>query len=122
MQVEEDRLVHGAVLLLEELVFDRYGRAELVALFVDALQFNGDIAHLLRLVPADDGEFNVVPFAEAAELVDFVMVARDERPHFAASHLQIFTRGVQIGLHTDNLGVHGLDVVTGGLCGELRVY
>jgi len=73
---------------------------------------NGDIAHLLRLVPADDGEFNVVPFAERRIWSISSMVARDERPHFAASHLQIFTRGVQIGLHTDNLGVHGLDVVT----------
>jgi len=48
-EVEEDRLVHGAVLLFESAVFDGHGGAELVVLFVDALQFNGDIAHLCGL-------------------------------------------------------------------------
>jgi len=44
------------------------------------------------------------------------MVARaHERPHLAASHFQVFTGGVQIGLHAHNLGVHGLDVIAGGL-------
>src|SRR6266852_461900 len=61
--IEEDRLVHGTVLLFEALVLDGHGGAELVVLFVYALEFDGDIAHLLGLVLADDGEFNVVAFA-----------------------------------------------------------
>src|SRR6266403_6252378 len=86
-EIEEDRLVHGAILLFELLVFDGHGSTEQVALFVDALQFDRDVAHLLRLVLADDGELDVVAFTEAAELVNFVVVARDERAHLVAGHL-----------------------------------
>src|SRR5437660_192183 len=120
-KIEEDRLVHGAILLFEYPVFDRYGGVELAALFVDALQFDSDIAYLLRLVPADDGEFNIIPFTEAAELVNFIMVARDERAHLAASHFQVFPGSVQVGLDADNLGVHGLYVIAGSLGSEFRV-
>src|SRR6267143_5842494 len=62
--VEEDGLVQGAILLFEALVFDGHGKAELVALFVDALQFDGDVANLLGLVLACDGELDIVAFAE----------------------------------------------------------
>src|SRR5260370_3564815 len=89
-EVEEDWFVHGAILLFKSLVFDGHGGAELVALFVHAPQFDGDIPNLLRLAPAGDGEFNVVPFAEAAELVNFVMVAAVWRIHLPSRHLQVF--------------------------------
>src|SRR5436309_13405163 len=120
-EVEEDRLVHGAILLFELPVFDRHGGVELAALFVDTLQFDGNIAYLLRLVPADDGEFHVIPFTEAAELVNFIMVARDERAHLAASHFQVFPVRCQVCLDADNLGVHGLDIIAGSLGSEFRV-
>src|SRR6266446_7129135 len=121
-EVEEDGLVHGTVLLLEELVFNGYGRIELVVLLVDTLQFNSDIAYLLRLVSAHEGEFNVVPFAEAAELVDFVVVAGDERAHLTASHFQVFAGSIEIGLNADYLGIYGLDIIAGGLGSEFGMY
>src|SRR5882757_4748718 len=120
-EVEEDWLVHGAILLFEALVFDGYSSAELVALLVHAPEFDGDIPNLLRLAPAGDGEFNVVPFAEAAELVNFVMVAGDERTHLAARHLQVFAGRIQVRLDADNLGVHGFHVIAGSLGSEFRV-
>src|SRR5438552_15331981 len=48
--VEENRFVHGAVLLFETFVFDGHGDAKLIALFVDALELDGNVAHLLCLV------------------------------------------------------------------------
>src|SRR6266446_5682040 len=114
-EVEEDWLVHGAILLFEALVFDGYSSAELVALLVHAPEFDGDIPNLLRLAPAGDGEFNVVPFAEAAELVNFVMVAGDERTHLAARHLQVLAGRIQVRLDAYNLGVHGFNVIAGSL-------
>jgi len=96
-EIEEDRLVHGAIFLFKRLVFDGHGGAELVALFVNALQFDGDVADLLGFVPADDGEFNIVTLAQPAELVNFVMVACDE---CAISLRAIFRSagGVEVGL------------------------
>src|SRR5580692_11110505 len=79
--VEENRLVEGAVLFLEALVLDGHREIDLVLLLVDALEFDSDVADLLGLVLANDGEFNVVALADAAELVDFIMVARDESAH-----------------------------------------
>src|SRR6267154_3956632 len=120
-EVEEDWFVHGAILLFEALVCDGYGGAELVTLFVHATQFHSDIPNLLRLAPAGDGEFNVVPFVEAAELVNFVMVAGDERTRLAARHLQVFAGRIQVRLDADNLGVHGFHVIAGSLGSEFRV-
>jgi len=73
-EVEEDRLVHGAVLLFEALVFDGHGSAELVVLFIDALQFDSDVAYLLGLPLPAIVNSNIVAFAEAAELVNFIML------------------------------------------------
>lgn len=64
--VEEDRLVDGAVLLLEALVLNDHGDVNLILLFVYALEFYGDVANLLRLVFATDGKLDVVALAEAA--------------------------------------------------------
>src|SRR5256885_5458012 len=89
-EVEEDRLVHGAILLFELPVFDRHGGVELAVLFVDALQFDGNIAYLLRLVPADDGVFPVIPFTAAAAVVTFIMVTPDVCACLASVHLQFF--------------------------------
>ena len=72
--VEENRLVKSAVLLLEALVFDGHCDIRLVLLLVDALKLDGDIADLLGLVLASDGEFDVIALIEAAELVDFIML------------------------------------------------
>src|SRR5882724_1648504 len=118
-EIEEDRLVHGAIFLFKRLVFDGHGGAELVALFVNALQFDGDVADLLGFVPADDGEFNIVTLAQPAELVNFVMVACDECAHLAAGHFQVLAGGVEVGLDAHNLGVDNLDVIVGRLGGEL---
>src|SRR5229473_3332106 len=73
--VEENRLVKGAILLLEALVFHGHEDAILIALLIDAPQLNRHIADLLGLVFAGYGKLNVVALAKPAELVDFVMVA-----------------------------------------------
>src|SRR5258708_16925871 len=54
-EVEEDWLVHGAILLFKSLVFDGHGGAELVALFILVPPFDSDLSHLSRLSPAAAG-------------------------------------------------------------------
>src|SRR5258708_16209544 len=73
--VEEDGLIERTVLLVEELVFDGHGDAELVPLLVYALQLAGYVAHFLRLVLAAVGELDILALAEAAELDNFVLVS-----------------------------------------------
>src|SRR5882724_9396786 len=121
VQVEEDRLVHGAVLLLEQAVFRGQIDAVLPLLFVHGLEFDGDVANLLRLVLAGDGELDVIAFAEAAELVNFIVVARDEGAHLAGSHLEVFTCGIEVRANDADLGVNILQVVGSGLGGKLGV-
>src|SRR5580658_9038968 len=104
-EVEEDGLVDGAVLLLEALVLDGHGETYLVLLLVDTLQFDGDVAYLLWLILASDREFDVVALAEAAELVDFIMVASDERAHLTLGHLQVFLGRIEVGADRSDLGV-----------------
>src|SRR5215469_11782734 len=48
-RVEEDRLIHGAVLLLEALVLHRHQHGEPVVLLIYTLELNGDVSNLLRL-------------------------------------------------------------------------
>src|SRR5580698_911098 len=67
--IEENRLVEGAVLFLKALVLDGHGKIDLVLLLVDALELDSNVADLLGFVLACDGEFDVVALAEAAELV-----------------------------------------------------
>src|SRR5258708_23191493 len=69
--VEEDGLIERTVLLVEELVFDGHGAAELVPLLVYALQLDGDVAHLLRLVLAVDGALHILAPTHAGALADF---------------------------------------------------
>src|SRR5260221_12575729 len=121
MQVEEDRLVHGAVLLLEQAVFRGQIDAVLTLLFVDGLEFDGYIANRLRLVLGGDGELDGIAFAEAAELVNFIVVPRDERAHLAAGHFQVFARGIKVGADDADFGVDILQVVGSGLGRKLGV-
>src|SRR5271169_54518 len=120
--VEEDGLVKSAVLLLEALVLDGHGEIDLVLLLVYALKLDGDIADLLGLVLASDGEFDVVALAQAAELVDFIMVASDESAHLALGHFQVFLGGVQISAHRGDLGVDVLHVILARLRRQFRVH
>src|SRR5580704_18106165 len=119
--IEENRLVEGAVLYLEALVLDGHSQIDLVLLLVDALELDSDVADLLGLVLACDGEFDVLALAEAAELVDFIMVARDESAHLALGHLQLFLGAVEVGADGRNLGVDVLYVVSRGFGGQFRV-
>src|SRR5260221_11463123 len=121
MQVEEDRFVHGAVLLLEQAIFGGQIDAVLLLLFVDGLEFDGDIANLLRLVLAGDGELDVIAFAEAAKLVNFIVVARDECAHLAAGHLEIFAGGIEVRANDADFGVNVLHVLSSGLGRQLGV-
>src|SRR6266446_7296608 len=120
-QIEEDRLVHVAILLFDFAVLGGHGDAVLRALFVDALEFDSQVANLLGLILAGDGEFHVVAFAKAAELINFVVIAGNERTHFTASHFQVFASGVEVGANADDLGVHILQVISGSLGGEFGV-
>src|ERR1700688_5195933 len=64
--VEENRLVERAILLLEALVFHRHCDAVLIALLIHALQFHGHVPDLLRLVLAAYGELDVVALTQPA--------------------------------------------------------
>jgi len=113
--VEEDWLVKSAVLLFKALVFDGHGQIDLVLLLVYALELDGNVSDLLWLVFASDGEFDVIALAEAAELVDFIMVARDEGSHLALGHFQVFLGGVEIGANGGDLRVNVFHVIRAGL-------
>src|ERR1700687_535609 len=76
--VEEDRFIECTILLFKTLVFHGHGEAGLVALHVYALEFDGNVAYLLWLVLAGDGEFDIIAFALAAQRVDFVVVTGDQ--------------------------------------------
>src|SRR6266700_2132254 len=92
-------------------IFGGHGNAVLSALLVDALQFYGQVADLLGLVLSGDGEFDVVAFTETAELIDFIVIARNEGAHFAASHLEIFAGSVEVGTNAADFGVHILQII-----------
>jgi len=70
---------------------------------------------LLRFFLPCDGEFNVIALAQPAELVDLIVIARNQGSHLAACHLQVFARGVQVGRTPPTFGVHVLEVIRGGL-------
>ena len=118
-EVEEDRLVHGAILLFQAAVFGGHGNAKLPALLINALEFDGQVADLLWLVLAGDREFDVVAFAKASQLIDFIVVARDQSAHFAARHFQVFAGGVKVGANADDLGVHVLHIIRGSFRRQL---
>src|SRR5208282_977463 len=117
-QVEEERLIDGAILVLGGLVLDGQDEVGAVLLLVGALEFDGDNTDLLGLILAGDGEFDVVALALAAEHVDLVMVTGNQGAQFAASHVEVINGLAQIGADLSNLGVDGLDVVGGRLGGE----
>ena len=94
----------------------------MILLLVHALELDGYVAHLLGLVLSGDGEFYVIAFTEAAQLVNLVMVARDECAHFTARHFQVVARGIQVATYSYHLGVHGLHVVGRGFGRQLAVY
>ena len=98
--------------------FDGQDHAGAVLLLVGALEFDGDVANLLGLILAGDGEFDVVALALAAEDVDLVMVAGDQSAQFAASHVEVADGLGQVGIDLSNAGIDGLDVVGGRLGGE----
>jgi hypothetical protein len=119
--VEENGLVKSAVLLFEALVFDSHGEIDLILLLVYALEFHSDVSDLLGLVLASDGEFDIVALAEAAELVDLIMVARDEGSHLALGHFQVFLGGVEVFANGCDLRVDVLYVIRAGLSGQFGV-
>src|SRR5712692_7756854 len=120
--VEENRLIEGAILLLEPLVLDNESYGVLAPLLVCRAEFDGNVAHLLRLAPPGNRELKIITLAETPELVDFVVVAGDERAHLAARHLQVFSSGVEIGAHASHLRIHGFHVIGGGFSGQLPMH
>src|SRR6266705_1512875 len=120
--VEENRLIDSPVPLLIPLVFHGHGHAELVPLFIDGAKHDRYVGHLLRLVPAGDGEFHVVAFTQAAQRLDIFVVARNQGPELAARHLQVFTSGIEIRTDPANLGVHALDIIRAGFCREFTLH
>ena len=49
------------------------------------------------------------------------MIAGNERAHLAASHLEVFASGVEIGANAADFGIDVLQVVSGGFGGEFGV-
>src|SRR4029077_15774928 len=100
---------------------DDHGDIDLVPLLVHTLKLDSYVADLLGLVFASDGEFDIVALAEAAELVNFIMVAGDECTHLALGHLQVFLGGIQVGAYCSDLGVDVLNVFGAGLGSQFRM-
>src|SRR5712692_541347 len=96
LDIEEDGLIGCPVPLLVPLILDGESDAELVPLLIDAADFHGDVADLLRFAFAVQSELDVITLALAAELFDVLMVAGDQRAEFALGHLQVFLGGVKV--------------------------
>src|SRR5215472_10085772 len=120
--VEEDRLINGTVFLLEVLVISEHVNGELVFLDVGVLQFHLHRADFLRAGFARDGELKVIALAHAAQLIDLVVVARDQGAHFAASHLQVVLGRVKIVLYAGNIAPDFAHVISAGLSCELLIH
>src|SRR6266436_10388728 len=75
--VEKDRLIYGAILLLEAVVVCQDVDGVTVLLGVGVLQFDADGANLCRAALALHSELEVIALAHTAELIDLIMVARD---------------------------------------------
>src|SRR5579872_697411 len=91
--VKLDRLVGVLVFLLVELVVRHHVDAVLVALGIDLLQVQGDIADALRLLGLAEFELEVVPFAEPPQRLQFLRVGGNQ----AALHSEIALGGLQVG-------------------------
>src|SRR6266852_4417803 len=113
--VEEDWFVHRAILLLEAVVICQDVDRITVLLGVGVLQFDLDCADLRGTALALHGELEVIALAHAAELIDFIMVPRDERAHLAARHLNAVLGGVQVALHADEIALSEIELVSDNL-------
>src|SRR6266852_2762008 len=120
--VEEDRLIHGAILLLEAVVVCQDVDGVTVLFGVSVLQLDADGANLCRTALALHGELEVIALAHAAELIDFIMVPRDERAHLAARHLDTVLGSVQITLYAGDVAIQPGNIVAAGFGGPFRLY
>src|SRR5260370_11332215 len=85
--IEEDRLVHRTILLFEAGVIRQDIDRVAVLLGVGGLHFDLNAPHLRPTALPLHTELEVIALAHAAELIDFIVVPRDERAHLAAGHL-----------------------------------
>src|SRR5579885_1475153 len=77
-RIQNDRRIDVAVLFFSLLVFQNHRQVRALLLFVHALQLDRQIAHLLRLVLPRDGELDIVALSQPAEVIDFIVVLRNQ--------------------------------------------
>ncbi len=70
-----------------------------------------DGADLRGTALALHGELEVIALAHVAQLIDFIVVPRDERAHLASSHLNAVLGGVQVALHARDVAVQLVHVI-----------
>ena len=87
---------------------------------IPQLDLNG--ANLRRASLALDGELEVIALSHMAELVDFIVIARDEGAHLAARHLNAVLGGIQVGLYAGDIAIQLVHVVRVGLGGQFSLH
>src|SRR5712692_5966458 len=120
--VEKDRLVDRPVLLLEALVVGQHVNRVLVLLGVGIAQLDLDGADFLRPGLALDSKLEIIALSHAAELIDFIVIPRDERAHFATGHLNAVLGGVEVGLHARNVAIQPVHIFGVRFRGKFRLY
>src|SRR5437660_10963406 len=80
--VKEDRFVDRAIFLFEAVVICQHVDRVAVLLGVGVLELDLDGADLRRTALALHSELEIIARADAAKLIDFIMVPRNQRAHF----------------------------------------
>src|SRR5437867_11862112 len=98
--VEEDGFVDRAILLLEAVVVSKDVQGVLVLLGVGVLQHELNGTDFGAAALALHGEFKIIALANVAKLIDFVVVAGNQRAHLAAGHLNAVFGGVKVAFYS----------------------
>src|SRR5581483_1988691 len=94
LNVEKDRFIDRPVFLFYADVIHVHEHVEPKALDVGFLQGQGDVGNLFRGI-AIKGELVIVAITQFPELLNLIVIARDQRSEFAPRHTQIGLHGVQ---------------------------
>src|SRR5882724_10576590 len=120
--MEEDRLIHRHILLVNVDIIDDQGDRVALLVEVRAAKFDHKGANLLRFILRVNGELDVLSLTKSSKLFYIFVVAGDQRPKLAARHFQVALSGFKIRADPAHPAIHGLDVISRRFCGQLRLH
>ena len=77
---------------------------------------------MLRAALAANGEFEIVALTHPAELIDFIVIAGDQRAHFALRHLQAAVRRIEIGANACDVAAQLRHIFCVRFSGQLLIH